>query len=321
MLRSRLCLLAPLLLVFGVLLAPEAPAQQSSPLFPPASRIGMVPPSGFEPGENFPGFRYADKKAVILLAELPGEAFDTIEKQLSADLAKDTQVPVSRADVTLKGGGKGFILHGRPSGPQGPVLRWTMVARIDDLTALVTAVIPEQLEDVTTDAAIRAAFETVTARKTVPVEEQLAVLPFSMRDLAGFRIVRVNPGTAAVLTDGPNDVINVAEQPLLLVAIAPAPAQPPPNERDSLARRLFGELGGLKDVRVKRSEPLRVAGQQGHEFMVDAKDAKSEEDVVAVQWLRFGTGTLLRIVGIARKDDWAAMYQRFREVRDGIGPK
>jgi hypothetical protein len=106
-----------------------------------------------------------------------------------------------------------------------------------------------------------------------------------------------------------------------MIAIAPAGMQPPPNERDPMARRLFGEIPGLKDTRLTRSEPLRVAGQQGHELMVQAKDAKTGTEVTAVQWLRFGTGTLLRMVAIAPKDKWPALYPRFREVRDGIGPK
>jgi hypothetical protein len=113
----------------------------------------------------------------------------------------------------------------------------------------------------------------------------------------------------------------VAKQPLLLVAIAASPSQPPPNERDALARRLFGEIGGLKDVRLTRSEPLRVAGQQGYETIAEAKDAKTGVDVTAVQWLRFGAGSMMRVLGIARKDGWPQLYTRFRQVRDGLGPK
>jgi hypothetical protein len=72
---------------------------------------------------------------------------------------------------------------------------------------------------------------------------------------------------------------------------------------------------------VTRSEPLRIANQQGHEVIVEAKDAKTGADVTAVQWLRFGSGTLLRILAISRKDAWDANYPRFRHLRDGIGPK
>ena len=91
--------------------------------------------------------------------------------------------------------------------------------------------------------------------------------------------------------------------------------------RDGMARRLMGETPGLKDMKMIRSGGLRIANQQGHEILVEAKDAKSGTEVQAVQWLRFGSGTLLRIVGVARKDGWDATFARFRKVRDGVGPK
>jgi hypothetical protein len=310
--------------VFAIVtvLALHGPASAADPIFPAASRIGLVPPPGFVADRSFPGFRHGDKAASILVAELPDQAFATIEKQIAADLEKDAGTPVTRTDIALKDGATGFVLHGRPNSAQGPVLRWTLIAHVGKITAVVTAIVPEQIQDVASDEAIRASFATLTVRPDVPAQEQLAVLPFAMRDLGGFRIVRVAPGNAAVLTEGERDVIEIAEQPLLMIAIAPSQSmQTQPNERESIARRLFGDITGLKDVRVKRSEPLRVAGQQGHELMAEAKDAKSDVGVTSVQWLRFGAGTLLRIVAIARTDRWDEMYPRFRKVRDGIGSK
>ena len=106
-----------------------------------------------------------------------------------------------------------------------------------------------------------------------------------------------------------------------MMTLGAAPDQPRPEERESVARRLMGETPGLKDMKVARSGALRIANQQGHEIVVEAKDGKSGTEVQAVQWLRFGSGTLLRIVGVARKDGWDATFSRFRQVRDGLGPK
>ena len=40
-----------------------------------------------------------------------------------------------------------------------------------------------------------------------------------------------------------------------------------------------------------------------------------------VQWLRFGGGSSLRIIGSSPRDDWAKAFPRFRAVRDGIQPR
>ena len=40
--------------------------------------------------------------------------------------------------------------------------------------------------------------------------------------------------------------------------------------------------------------------------------------LTVVQWLRFGGGAYLQMIGIARADAWKDAYPRFRSVRDGI---
>lgn len=303
----------------ATLLLAMSPGRAADPVFPPASRMGLAPPPGFSVSPNFAGFQHNDKQATILMAELPGYAYESIQKEVEAELKKDPAGTATRTDVTFKDG-RGFIVFTKPTSPQGTVLKWTMVANLSNATAIITVLIPEAVQEVASDEAVRASLASL-AMRTVPVEEQLAALPFALNQLAGFRLVRVQPGAAAMLTDGPSDGIEASEQPLLLISIMQAPTHPQPAERDGFARRLLGEIPGLKEVRVTRSEPLRVAGQQGHEVLVEAKDAKTAKEVNAVQWLRFGSGTLLRVIGVARKDEWPDTFRRFRQVRDGIGPK
>jgi hypothetical protein len=74
----------------------------------------------------------------------------------------------------------------------------------------------------------------------------------------------------------------------------------------------------MREIRVTTSEPLRMSGQQGHQIIADAKDGAGTSALTVVQWLRFGGGGYLQIVGIARADAWKDAYPRFRSVRDGI---
>ena len=83
----------------------------------------------------------------------------------------------------------------------------------------------------------------------------------------------------------------------------------------------FASPPNLKDVRILSSEPMRIGGQPGHEMRVTGKDAKSGADVEVVQWLRFGSGAYLRMIGFAPKQGWVEAYARFRAVRDGMVPR
>ena len=74
-------------------------------------------------------------------------------------------------------------------------------------------------------------------------------------------------------------------------------------------------------MRITTSEPLRIGGQAGHQIIAEGKHPASGANVTVVQWLRFGGGGYLQMVGLAKTDAWLEAYQRFRTVRDSIEPK
>jgi type IV secretory pathway TrbD component len=183
--------------------------------------------------------------------------------------------------------------------------------------------VPDAAKALYPDAAIRAALATLVIRSTVPIEEQLGLVPFKVDELAGFRVTGVLPGRAVMLSDAPADrggPPEAATEPHIFVAIAPGgPAQN--SERDNFARELLATFPNLKEIRVVSSEPLRMGGQQGHQILANAKDAAGAATLTVVQWLRFGGGAYMQMVGIARTDAWKDAYPRFRSVRDGIEPR
>lgn len=307
--------------VFAVLALIAAPsAQAADPVFPPASRVGLVPLPGFTPSLAFNGFENAEKNAAILISELPPAAYDEIDKAMTAETMKAQGVELEgRAPVALKTG-PAFLAFGRQNRDSIVSYKWVLVASAPEMTAVVALQVLESAKDTLADAAVREALGTVTIRNKVPDAEMLAVLPYAVKDLAGFRIARVLPGNAAMLTDGPKDAIEFSDQPFVLLTTGPG-APTDANDRATFARRTFGGLAGLKDIHLERAEPLRIGGQPGFEMLADAKDEKTNTDIMVVQWLRFSGGGHLRLLAIGRKDAWETLYPRFRAVRDGIEPR
>ena len=129
--------------------------------------------------------------------------------------------------------------------------------------------------------------------------------------------MRVVPGVAAQFTDGPKDSLEATEQSQLVIAAAAGGPQQP-SERDQFARTALNGLPPMKDVRISSSESMRIGGQAGHEVRALGKDAQTGAEIEIVQWLRFGTGAYLRILGLAPKEQWAAAFTRFRAVRDRV---
>jgi len=186
-----------------------------------------------------------------------------------------------------------------------------------DLTAMVTLRIPDSAKDLYSDSIIRAALASLAVRAQVPIEEQLGLLPFKLGALAGFKIGGVLPGRGVLLTDAAAPAASRAVEPHIIVAVMPG-APPEAGERDDLARQIFRGIPDLKEVRITGSQPLRIGGQQGHEIMAIAKDPASGAAIAIVQWLRFGGGAYMHLVGVAPTPAWTPAYARFRTVRDGI---
>lgn len=302
----------------GMLSAGSAFAAE--PVFPPASKIGLVPPAGFVVSKTFTGFEDSARQSVIVMRELPADAYANLNQSMTDEALAKQGIALEGREAVKLAAGEGVLLAGRQVENGVALKKWVLLAAVSDLTGIVTVQVPDAHRDAYPETAIRAALMSLAVRPQVPLEERLSVLPYTLGELGGFRLVRVIPGNAAALTEGPSDTIEFSEQPLILITIAPGTPLEPSDWND-FARRAFATLPGLKDVQFSRAGPLRIRGQPGHEIVADATDAKTGTKISVVQWLRFGTNSHLRMVAIGRRDAWPGLFQRFRAVRDGIGTR
>ncbi|HEY4403231.1 MAG TPA: hypothetical protein VGN55_01165 [Xanthobacteraceae bacterium] len=286
------------------------PAHADEVVYPPGSRIGLVPPRGLHASASFPGFEDRDKAVAVLLGALPPDAYAELEKSDSAEGLKKLGATLEKRELLNLPTGKAVLVIGR----QDKQHTWMLVAAMPDLTAMVTLRIPDTAKDVYSDSVVRAMFASLAVRPEVPIEEQLGLLPFRLGELAGFKIGGVLPGRGVLLTDAAG---GTAIEPHIIIALMPGAAAEA-ADRDDIARQIFRSIPNLKDVRITGSESIRMSGQQGHEIMASAKDPATGAELSLVQWLRFGSGAYLHVVGMAPTPAWTQAYARFRSVRDGI---
>jgi hypothetical protein len=314
--------LFPRLFLLAALAVGSLPVLAAEPAYPPGSRVGLLAPAGMNVSRNFFGFEDAQNNAAIILVALPPDAYAELDRSITGEALKRQGIAMETREAFALPSGKAFLTIGRQEIDKIQVRKWILVISAPLLTGLVTVQIPEAARAIYPDAVIRAALGTVAIRATVPPEEQLGLLPFKVGDLAGFRIAGVLPGRALMLSDAPADTPGPPGQsgePHMLVTVAPG-APPQAADRDVFAREAFGLVPDIKDIRVTSSESLRMGGQLGHQILAEAKDV-SGAAVTVGQWLRFGGGGFLQMVGVARTPDWKDAYPRFRAVRDAVEPR
>lgn len=310
--------LVPLLALLAVAAHLVQPAGAADLVFPPGLRIGMQPPGDFTVSTKQPGFEDIGRKAVITILDLPARAYDDLARSAFADDQKGI-ANIKRESFPFENG-IGVLITGTGNEGGGPIHKWFLLAQalggeVKDLTTLVQVQVPEAALSVYSDAVIRKALATVTFRPT-PVKEQLGLLPFELKELAGFRVMQVLPAGGVILTEGPND--DITTQPYLIVAVGPGAPQDA-SERGRFANDLLA-TAPLANLRVQLSEPQRINGGPGYEIRAQAVGPRGDQ-VSLVQWVRFGGSGFLRIIGVTGKDGWDAMFPRFRAIRDGIEPR
>lgn len=137
------------------------------------------------------------------------------------------------------------------------------------------------------------------------------MLPFKLGDLSGFQVMQVLPPGTVILADE----ASLGSQPFMIVSIERGgPAET--SDRSLFARDLLANAP-VRDLTMQSAEAMRINGALGHEIRAKGK-GPAGDPVSLVQWLRFGAGGFLRVVGVSPADKWDQSFGRFRTVRDGI---
>ena len=291
----------------------------AEPVFPPGSRAGLVPPSGMTASASFQGFEDRSNRAVLLISEVSAQTYDKIAQDFSPEAIRGSGMEeISRETLQLTPG-EGLLVVTRQGENETAVRKWALLARTEELTVTIIGVVPEAARDAYPDAALRAAFASVVVRAKLTPDEMLAVLPYRLDDLGGFRLLRASPDGTAVMTLGPQDTSLPAEQPYFM--IAPRAVSPPqPAERESFAQRMLAGFLSRPNMRVVNSEQLRIGGAPGYQIVAIGKDEQTGDELAMVQWLRFNPA-VVQMFGIARLDQWEKVLPHMRALRDGFGTR
>ncbi len=286
----------------------------SEPAYPPGSRVGLELPGDLKPSTRFPGFEDSERKVSIAILDLPASAYFELE---AAAFTKLPDLQQTKREGFPFESGIGFLITGITQKDGVTLHRWSFLAQalgntVRDLTTLINVEVPESALSVYSDAVVRKALASVTFRPA-PIKEQLSMLPFRFGELAGFEVVQVMPTGTAVLADKTGE--KAVTHPVMVVSVGRGgPADS--SDRGRFARDLVAGAP-VRELSIKSAEPMRINNAAGHEIRAEGKDPAGQS-LSVVQWVRFGSGGYLRIVGVGPSSQWDQMFGRFRAVRDGI---
>jgi hypothetical protein len=229
------------------MLTAAAPAWAADPIFPPGSRVGLVPPPGMVASNTFDGFADPTRDAAILITVLPAAAYAQMDKTLDIETLKKQGVVLDKREPMQLAFGKGFLLIGRQTADKVRYKKWLLVAGASDLTALVTVQVPIPDDKTYPDNVVRSALATLTVRAKVPEAEELGLLPFAVGDFAGFQVEDVLRGRAVMLHDAPGAKDSVKGPRQFRPANIPGNRRHPRCHRDAVRAAADRRPIGLPD--------------------------------------------------------------------------
>ncbi len=284
--------------------------------FPPGLRVGLTVPGDMKPSARFPGFEDADRKAAINILDMPATAREGMERAAFAET--QTEVQNLKREAFPFESGIGVLVSGTATENGEKVHKWFLVASsamgpVNDLATLVSVHVPDSALSVYSDTVVRNALRSVTFRPA-PLQEQLAMLPFKLDDMAGFRVMSALPG-GVILIDSIED--DITSFPYMIVAIGRG--APESDDRGQFAANLLSQAP-LRNLRIQSSEAMRISNGAGHEIRAQAESVNGKP-VKLVQWIRFGGSGFVRIIGVANDAQWDGVFNRFRAIRDAVEPK
>lgn len=305
------------------------PAQAAEVSFPAGSHIGLVPPPGMTVSTTFPGFEDRDRKAAILVSQVPSQAYEQFLKSMSAGAIDVPGVSNAKRELLLTESGAAHLVVGDQEAEGVKFRKWLMITRRTitgrdsniAFSFVVTAQVPVEANDAYPEDVIRKALATVALRASIPPQEILDQLPFRLTERANFQGARlIVPGRAVMLTERGDAVEPASGEAILLISVGGgAPAQT--DERASFALNVLRNIQGFNNLRLVSQEPMRIGSQPSYEIRLEGQSAADNTDVMIVQWMRFSGGGFLRLVGISPKASWPENFTRFRQVRDGVNAR
>lgn len=307
------------LFAIALLSAAATNAVAADAVYPRGIRVGIVPMPGLNQSTAFLGFESGDQGVKVLVSELPGPAFDQIDAAFKA--APEGSLGNVKPEKIETAAGNGFFTAEDAVVGPDKVRRYSLIVPGSKLFSGYVAVqVPATEAKTYSDEAIKKMLSSVSVRQQVPVDEQVAQMPFKIRELGDFKTVRtLAPGAALLLTDGNEEAVETGPF-MVLGLIGSVPEKT--DDRARFAQQAAEAIPGVRESKITMSEPMRIDGAPGFETRVTGVSGKNNTPVTVVQWLRFGSANVaMRVIGSSPKDQWETAFPRFRKVRDGLQPR
>ncbi len=299
---------------------PGGPAVAAEPTYPPGSPIGLVPPPGFQPSQEFTGFAAPDLGASIVLATFPAAVYDEIGADFTREeLAEQGMTWIGPCgDLAIDRDYACYRVHQEAAGLD--FRKWLLLVRFPREAVYVIANVPESVleQGTLTEESMEAALSTVVYSDAASIEPRDA-LPFTIDEgnLLPFDQT-LGAGGAVYAAPAKDD----EAQPLLVVAGSVNDIVNDPDAVADFNTAMLKATDPITDVEILDGWPETVGGLRGFVHEGTATDRRTGAELFVLQAILVSSeGRYFRVFGMAPAGDRATYRPEFLRLLKTLRPR
>jgi hypothetical protein len=274
----------------------------------PGTSVTVVPPAGFSPARQYPGFEWPESQASIMVTELPGPAGEMLRSMTGSALAGKGVMLISTQDAVINGK-PARLLHVRQQTARGEALKWILIAGDATTTIMIVGTFTEGVAPGIGDAMKRSLLTASWGSKTSssPFEGLLfQVTPTARLKLAkrvSNMLMFTESGTIG--TPGSTEALYIAGQSI-------GHGQLGDIRRFSESRAM--QTKSMTGVSNFTGRVIQVNGLDAYELEADAADAGSARAMRLYQVIIPDDMGYFILQGLIRADRAGEIVPEFRAV-------
>lgn len=283
----------------------------------PGSHIKMDVPPQFEASKLFSGFINPAERSSIVLAELPGEAYDRIIASFSdAALAKKGITDIKREK--LQRSDPHLFFTGQQVLRGSTYKKYVLLIKNAAHVGVITVNVPEigvREKFIKHEDIIKALTSAELTAEAAPI-----VVPFTLAHLGPFKQAGKLSGTAILYTTDGQLRAKSPDERRSMVIIAPSVDRVVVPDMMLFSEQALRALGGYRDIKISKLEAAEVGGLKGARVAATARDSGGPVELRQLVLERDGGG-YFRLLAIIRSQDSAALLPEADKLMDGFKPK
>lgn len=254
--------------------------------------VSIDPPPGFVAADRFAGFFDSERGASIMVSELPGDFEQTgAAFRDKAQLLARGMTLLGYSDTTVDGR-RALLIEAEQSAQGQLYKKWLTLVEGEKGVSLLVATLPVSVLD-SLEGPLKSAL--LSARFGAP-SDPYAALGFEITTVAPFKYAFAMGQTLSLTPEGVFPAKD-PQMPSLVVGLS-ATQGATIHDRRTFAEQRIRQVATIKDIRIERSKPIKIAGLDGYATVASGKHAAGKGARTVYQVMLFDQEGYVLILGI-----------------------